>query len=152
MVCLEDLCREERGHFGFKTSIIKELLLQFQFYLIFRKEGGHYGFTASISDQDNEKLVVGNPLQRTYVWDKARVRKTTFSKRLDINTNSTFSTPTIGRVKATHFPAAVSEKSILEMCSKLQVSIIPLCSFYTIVFLSGPYHHEGPLKGKETGW
>ena len=47
----------------------------FQFYLIFRKEGGHYGFTASISDQDNEKLVVGNPMQRTHVWDKVRVRK-----------------------------------------------------------------------------
>ena len=64
-------------------------------HLIFRKEGGHYGFTASISDQDNEKLVVGNPLQRTHVWDKARVRKKTFSKCLYIKTNSTFSTPNV---------------------------------------------------------
>ena len=128
----------------------------FQFYLIFRKEGGHYGFTASISDQDNEKLVVGNPMQRTHVWDKVRVRKKnlleTFRYQYKHYLFHTLIWPIIGREKATHLPAAVSEKSILEMCSKLQVPFILLCSFVTIVFLEGPWHHEGPLKGKETGW
>merc|ERR1719264_1278940 len=36
----------------------------------FRKGGGNYGFTAAISD-DNQKLVAGNPTQRTYVWEQA---------------------------------------------------------------------------------
>ena len=40
---------------------------------IVRKEGGHYGFTASISE-NGEKLVVGNPMQRTHVWDPVKVR------------------------------------------------------------------------------
>ena len=84
--------------FGVTVSIsenLHPLFPFFLFYLIFRKEGGHYGFTASISDQDNEKLVVGNPMQRTHVWDKVRVRKKTFSKLLAINTNSTSSTPIV---------------------------------------------------------
>jgi len=33
----------------------------------FRKAGGHYGFTASISE-DDQRLVVGNPVQRNYIW------------------------------------------------------------------------------------
>ena len=38
----------------------------------FRKSGGIYGFTAAISD-DNQKLVAGNPTQRTYVWEQVKI-------------------------------------------------------------------------------
>merc|ERR1719239_9564 len=77
----------------------------------FRKEGGHYGFTASISDQDNDKLVVGNPMQRTHVWDKVRRKGDAFACGSvgEVNPGNVFKAP-------------------------------------------GPWHHEGPLKGKETGW
>ena len=34
-----------------------------------RKAGGSYGFTASISE-DDQRLVVGNPVQRNYIWVK----------------------------------------------------------------------------------
>ena len=37
--------------------------------VLYRKAGGHYGFTASISE-DDQRLVVGNPVQRNYVWVK----------------------------------------------------------------------------------
>ena len=40
---------------------------------IVRKEGGQYGFTASISD-NGQKLVVGNPTQKTHVWDPVKVQ------------------------------------------------------------------------------
>ena len=36
--------------------------------VLYRKAGGHYGFTASISE-DDQRLVVGNPLQRNYYYD-----------------------------------------------------------------------------------
>jgi len=35
----------------------------------FRKEGGQYGFTAAIA-ADEQKLVVGNPMQRSYVYKR----------------------------------------------------------------------------------
>ena len=85
-------------------------------------------------------------------WERKPSQNVYISKQTLPFPHPTLIWPIIGRTKATHFPAAVSEKSILEMCSKLQVSIIPLCSFYTNVFLSGPYHHEGRLKEKDTGW
>ena len=34
--------------------------------VLYRKAGGHYGFTASISE-DDQRLVVGNPVQRNFV-------------------------------------------------------------------------------------
>jgi len=44
----------------------------------FRKGGGNYGFTAAISD-DNQKLVAGNPTQRTYVWEQATLSSKAFA-------------------------------------------------------------------------
>ena len=52
--------------------ILKEVWPQFNnanIWVVRRKEGGQYGFTAAIA-ADEQKLVVGNPMQRSYVYKR----------------------------------------------------------------------------------
>ena len=52
--------------------ILKEVWPQFNnanIRVVRRKEGGQYGFTAAIA-ADEQKLVVGNPMQRSYVYKR----------------------------------------------------------------------------------
>ena len=54
------------------AAILNEVWPQFNnanIWVVRRKEGGQYGFTAAIA-ADEQKLVVGNPMQRSYVYKR----------------------------------------------------------------------------------
>ena len=54
------------------AAILKEVWPKFNnanIWVVRRKEGGQYGFTAAIA-ADEQKLVVGNPMQRSYVYKR----------------------------------------------------------------------------------
>ena len=124
--------------------ILKEVWPQFNnanIWVVRRKEGGQYGFTAAIS-ADEQKLVVGNPMQRSYVYKRGAHACGSVG---EVNPNNVFKAPgwfcPLNRLKR------IWQRRLF----------FSFCNFL-IFFLQGNYHHnrkgyEKTLReAKKTEW
>ena len=106
------------------AAILNEVWPQFNnanIWVVRRKEGGQYGFTAAIA-ADEQKLVVGNPMQRSYVYKRGAHACGSVG---EVNPNNVFKAP--------------GWFCLLNRLNRIWHFIF--CNFL-IFFLQGNYHHN----------